>query len=147
MKLLIKVNCLDENVNWVDHLVVELSEERQREILKQRELFQMVASKSPDLSMMLFWGIPGEFYQGCIEDEEDGGNFTKEQVATYENDEFLVLPEDFEDEDQTPIRTDLDCTVITADGFYFRAICKHTDVYVESVELKYETMMRLTDTC
>lgn len=139
-KIIIKATTLNRDIGFADYIVVEMSDEFRKEILRKRELYQMVKSQASDLCSMQFWGIYGDFYEGHFPDEDLG--LTKAQVQEFEVNECLKLPDNFDMPDaKEPVRIDCAHMVITDRGFFFRATVKHTDVYVESVELKYETVL------
>ena len=137
MKILLTCTSSNSDLCWCQYAIVTLSDEARKEVLARRELHQMVKSRDADLWDLTFWGIPGEFYDDLnIEDL-----LTDEQHAAFESKDWVVLPDDFEDPVVDAARTECDRMVITVDGFYWKAIAKHTDVYVETATMPYEAVL------
>lgn len=129
---------------WCEYAVLELYDATIRDILARRELFQTAHRRDKDLWSMVFWGIPGEFYDDLPLDDL----LNDDQRAGFETDQYLVLPEEFSLTEDPKIkavveaaRTECDRLVIEETLFYFKAIVKHTDVYVETPGLKYELLL------
>lgn len=133
MKILLQCTSSDENLSWCQHALVELTDDAKKEVLARRELHQMVKSRDKDLWNIDFWGIPGEFYDELnIEDL-----LTDELQAEYESKGWLVVPDGFEVTEEAS-RTECDRMVISDDGFWWKCIVKHTEVYIETTRLPYE---------
>lgn len=137
MKILVKTTC-SSDLSWCQYLLVTLTSETVKEILERRELFQMVNSKSDGLWSLSFWGVPGDFY----DDLDFERLLNEKQCADFEDEDFMVLPDDFEiPDDIEPARTECDRLVITQDDFYWKAMPKHTDVYVETFNIPYNVLL------
>ena len=156
MKILLKATALNEYVDGANCLLLELTDELKKELLAQRELFQMVQAKAKGLHALTFWSIPGEFFDV----DEDS---LKERLGTlaskFEIDECVVVPDDFtvygfafsnlmfdddepdEEDEVGGVRTEIDLTLITANGVYFRAALKNSSTYVESGVLPFELLL------
>ena len=98
----------------------------------------MVKAKDNGLWSLTFWGLPGEFYD--YDDWDPSEQLTDEQMSLLESQQYIVLPDDFEVPEDAA-RTECDGAVITAEGVYWKAIAKHTDVYVETRQLPYEVLL------
>jgi hypothetical protein len=133
MKILLQCTSSDENLSWCQYALVTFGDDVKKEVLVRRELHQMVKSRDKDLWNMDFWGIPGEFYDNLnVED-----CLTDEQQAILESNGYVVLPDDFEVSDEAS-RTECDRMVVGDDGFWWKCVVKHTDVYIETTRLPYE---------
>lgn len=146
-----------DSVDGCELALVHLDADRVREILALRELFQMAKSKASQLGEMSLWDASVEFYDLVdAEDEEDEEeedededldrdsyaprSLTGEQSAEFDSENFLVLPDDF-DMGREPRRTECDQLCVTADGFYWTTIIKHTDARVETAEIPYAMLL------
>lgn len=145
MKVLLKAFTQSEYVDGANCLLLDVSEEQAKELLSQRELFQMAQSKSKGLYAFTFWNIPGEFYDV---DEDALHERLGELASKFETDQYVVVPNDFtvydgeDDEDVGGIRTEIDLTLIIKEGTYFRAAIKHSSTYVESSILPFELLLK-----
>lgn len=137
MKILLTCTSSNPDLSWCRYAVVELTDEARKEVLARRELHQMVKSRDRDLWDLTFWGMPGEFYDDI--DTED--LLTDEQQAELESKEWLVLPDDSDIDVSDAARTECDRMVINDDGFYWKCIAKHTDVYIETSKIPYEAVL------
>lgn len=138
MKILFICVTNSEGFDGCQHAIIELDDEAKKEILARRELFQMVAAKDAGLWSMAFWNIPGEFFD--YDDWDPMATLTAEQATLLESQQYVVLPDDYETPDDAA-RTECDRTVITKDGVYWKAIVKHTDVDVETMQLPFEALL------
>ena len=136
MKILLQCTSSDENLSWCQYALVYLTDDAKKEILTRRELHQMVKSRDKDLWNIDFWGIPGEFYDTLNTEDL----LTDEQQAEFESKQYLIMPDDFVLEDEGA-RTECDRMVIGDDGFWWKCIVKHSDVYIETTRLPYEVAL------
>jgi hypothetical protein len=136
MKILLQCTSSNPDLSWCRYALVELTDEAKKEILARRELHQMVKSRDKDVWDLTFWGIPGEFYDDLDPEEW----LTVEEQAVFESKEWIVLEADFGIHDDAA-RTECDRMVINDDGFYWKCIVKHTDVYIETTKIPYEALL------
>ena len=161
MKLLMRGFGGEDFAGGCELVLVHLDEDRVREILALRELFQMAKSKAPRLWKMALWDASVEFYD-LVEEEEDEddededededadederesrapcSSLTGRQSEEFDSENYLVLPDDFE-MGREPRRTECDQLCVTADGIFWTTIVKHTDVRVETAEVRYDVLL------
>jgi hypothetical protein len=141
MKILIKADTYDEfDDGGINCLLVELNDDYKKQLFARRELLQMVRSKDSDIYALPFWGIPGRFHNiDLAEILESFGDIDAEYLVM--EDTFEIEGDvDNEDEDD-PIRTELEMVYITEDGFYFTAGIEHSSINVESRKIPYEVLL------
>ena len=135
MKILMLTSSSNSELGWCEHAFIELSPQDRKDILERRELYQMVHSKASNLWSLVFWdNLPGEFY----EDLDLSKHLTEKQLEEFDDERIIVLPDEFTMGDAEPARTECDRLVVEEREFYYKAIVKHTDVYVQTPGLKYD---------
>lgn len=146
MKIVTRSSSSQPDLGWGSYSIVEITKELRDQVLARREIFQMVQSKDPTILSLSFWDCSAEFF-----DNLDTVKFTED----FKNNSLQILEDNFspcfgdeneEDLDGTAdydedCRTECDCLVIEERGFYWRAIVKHTDTYVETTLIPYDWLM------
>lgn len=134
MKILIKASCSNE-MNWCRHALVELDQEAIDRLLARRELLAFAYNEDSDLSEMIFSEFPGRFYDNVDVDSL----LTERQQEEFDREDYLLMPDEF-DVDDDPARTECDELVVRDNGFFWKAIPKHTDLRVETSQLSYDVL-------
>lgn len=159
MKILLKAEALNDYLDGANCFLLELDEARAKQFLAQRALFQMVQAKDEDVLSLAFVGFTGEFYDV---DEDSLQERLGEQTPELEGPGYLVVPDDFtvsgfafaaltpdddveeEEADSDGVRTEMEQTVITERGVFFRAALRYGAAYVESRLLPFDVIERET---
>jgi hypothetical protein len=124
--------------DWMSFVaLIELSTESQKDLLRKREIFQTLYDKEGhDLDSLVYWGMAGDFYA----DGDLKALLTAEQQQGLEHDNHLIVPDDFEI-NAAPARTKCDRLFVDQTSFYWRAIPKHTDLYIETCPLSFDILL------
>lgn len=145
MKVLLQASTLADLADGANCFLFELTEELLNELLAQREALQMVLSKHKSLNTLTFWGIPGSFYDVDWDELLDR---LGDDAGAFEVNEYLRVPEAFTvgdlaitEEEEKEVSTEIEETVVTQNGIYFRAGLKYSSAYVESRVIPFDVLL------
>lgn len=135
MKILLQADCAPEG--RVQFALIDVDAAFFTKILHRNSLFSHIRSCDEDAWEVSFWGIPGDFYERPLVEDV----FDKQAIKNFERKGYLVLANDFvfpDAEDVSPVRSECGRVILDGEGFRFRAILKHTDIYLNSARIKFE---------
>ncbi len=144
MKVLLQASTLAELSDGANCFLFDLPSELLNEFLAQREALQMVLAKYKSLNTLTFWGLPGSFYDV---DWDELLNRLGDDAGVFEINQYVLVPDSFTvidlstTSDGEEARTEVEETVITQDGVYFRAGLKHSAAYVESNVIPFDVLL------
>ncbi len=111
------------------------------DILRKKELFQMVKAKDPELYQLSFWDRRCYFYSREADDEIEEYLGGEEEMERFVEDGKTEVTEDFALPDEMETRTDNDQIVVTDDSFFWRAVSHHGCERFESRPIKFDEIV------
>lgn len=130
MKILVECHATTEYADWSGVALLELGQKEIDELWSyEKEMRELRLRHSP-IDALRFWSVV------CTYAEVEAHEVLDDRLgALYEQNQHVIVPDDFVFPEEKITRTDCDRLYITTDSVFWCAGVKHTDYSVETVTM------------
>lgn len=130
--MVIVVNCNSNPYNGeFDYALVDLSEEKMRQILSLRDSYKKLKETNKSLAYLPVWDTTPDFFNSSI--------LSKQQIETVNEKDWLFFNGEIEDSYYED-KTDSEMLIVNNHGFYWRVNTLHGDGWVETKVISYDVL-------